>query len=406
MRVAEAGDGVAPGMNGIWLGILAYRWVVLAWMTAQAAILWTGFRAPELVTVALVGTIVWNVWFTLTKAWERPVERAIDFGLAFALLPISGMVMEEGTAGSGFPFFATAYPAASALTVGAGSGVAAGLGAGAALSAGLVLSRLTNHIAVRDLSSDEWAGIVNGAVYYMAAGGAAGVVSRVLARSEADRARALSEATAAREREARMAERHALSAEIHDSVLHSLAAVVKRGRELASEATIRPADVGALVELAEEQRQELSELIQRPREDPPPGCVSIRTPLHAAAFGMEGLPVSISVAGRCWVPARFVDPVSAAVRQALDNAVRHARAKTLTVFAEERADGVAISVRDDGVGFEYDEGRLAQEGKMGMLGSMKGRVESIGGRMHVETAPGRGTEIEFLVPCEIGRSDG
>jgi signal transduction histidine kinase len=71
------------------------------------------------------------------------------------------------------------------------------------------------------------------------------------------------------------------------------------------------------------------------------------------------------------------------------------------VFAEAEHGWVTISLRDDGRGFDYDEDRLRADGKVGMLKSMKGRVEELGGRMRVETAPGEGTEIEFRVP--VGR---
>src|SRR6266545_4376142 len=165
---------VAPGMKGAWLGILAYRWVALTWMVAQALIVWSRFRSPHIAAIALLVTVTWNAGFTLTRACERPLERGIDLGLAFVLLATSGFVMDEGTAGHGSPFFATAYPAAAALTVGAGSGVGAGLGAGAALSVALLLSRLANHIALRDLTPDDWINLVNGSIYFLAAGGAAG----------------------------------------------------------------------------------------------------------------------------------------------------------------------------------------------------------------------------------------
>jgi signal transduction histidine kinase len=59
---------------------------------------------------------------------------------------------------------------------------------------------------------------------------------------------------------------------------------------------------------------------------------------------------------------------------------------------------VTVSVRDDGVGFVYDEEQLSRDGKAGMLKSMKGRAEELGGRMTVDTRPGKGTEIEFKVP--------
>jgi signal transduction histidine kinase len=397
---------VAPGMKGAWLGILAYRWVALTWMVAQALIVWTDFRSPYIAAIALLVTVAWNAWFTLTRAWERPLERGIDLGLAFALLAISGFVMDEGTAGHGSPFFATAYPAAAALTVGAGSGVGAGLGAGAALSVALLLSRLANHISLRELTPDDWINLVNGAIYFLAAGGAAGVVSRVLARAEVERGRAVSEAAVARERAVRIAEREALGREIHDSVLQALALVGKRGRELASSPIVPPAEVRALVELAIEQERELRALLGETPEEPPPGTVALRTVLRAAAFGIEGVSFTVNAAGTCWMPAQGVEALSGAVRQALDNVIRHARASSVTVFAEEHDGDILVSVRDDGLGFQYDEERLAREGKMGMLRSMKGRIEAMGGRMRVLSAPGRGTEIEFRVPLSVGASDG
>ncbi len=58
-----------------------------------------------------------------------------------------------------------------------------------------------------------------------------------------------------------------------------------------------------------------------------------------------------------------------------------------------------VSVRDDGCGFIYSEEQLRAEGKVGMLGSMKGRIEDLGGKMKVHTAPGAGTEVEFRVPA-------
>ena len=58
-----------------------------------------------------------------------------------------------------------------------------------------------------------------------------------------------------------------------------------------------------------------------------------------------------------------------------------------------------MTVRDDGRGFDYDEGRLRDEGKAGMLKSMKGRVEELGGRMIVTSSIDNGTEIELRVPA-------
>ena len=63
---------------------------------------------------------------------------------------------------------------------------------------------------------------------------------------------------------------------------------------------------------------------------------------------------------------------------------------------------VVVSIRDDGVGFDYDEETLRREGRLGVLRSMKGRIEELGGSMSVHSAPGRGTEIEFHLPVAEG----
>jgi signal transduction histidine kinase len=68
------------------------------------------------------------------------------------------------------------------------------------------------------------------------------------------------------------------------------------------------------------------------------------------------------------------------------------------VFADCDRGEVIVTVRDDGAGFTYNEAALVARGKIGLLKSMKGRVEQLGGAMRVDTSPGGGTEIEFRVP--------
>ena len=114
---------------------------------------------------------------------------------------------------------------------------------------------------------------------------------------------------------------------------------------------------------------------------------------------MDGVPVTVSAVGPMWMPRSRAEELAAAVRQALENVARHAEASRAVVFADLEDEEITVSVRDDGVGFEYDEARLQQAGKAGMLKSMKGRAEELGGRMEVTSSPGNGTEIEFRVPA-------
>ena len=198
-----------------------------------------------------------------------------------------------------------------------------------------------------------------------------------------------------------MAERDALGRKIHDSVLQALALVSKRGKELGARPTVSGEEVGDLVELAGRQEQALRELLSERPEEPIPGMVSLRTVLRSAAFGIDELPVSVATAGSVWFPAGDVEELSGAIRQALDNVVRHAGATRATVFAEEASGEIVVSIRDDGLGFDYDEERLAREGKFGMLKSIKGRIEALGGEVRVHSAPGRGTEVELRLPVSM-----
>jgi signal transduction histidine kinase len=389
-----------PGRKGLWLGILAYRWVSFAWMTILAYLSRADFIHGELAWTVLGLTAAWNVWLTLTGGWERPLVRWIDLANSFGLLVVSGLVVtERGVELGKAPFFATAYPASSALTVGAGGGVGAGLVGGAVLSVGLALSRQVNGSPIVGLSGDEWADLVNGMVYFLSAGGAAGLVSRILGRSGEELRQANEQALVQRERAARLAERESFGRRIHDSVLQTLALVNKRARELGSREDVAGREVLDLAEMAEQQERALRALLQAVPEDAPRGQVSLRTILEASAFGVSGAPVTVNPVGTIWLPADQVEELSAAVRQALENAAAHARASRVVVYAERDDAGIVVSIRDDGIGFEYDEEALRREGKLGILKSMKGRIEELGGRMIVHSAAGQGTEIEFRVPA-------
>ena len=135
----------------------------------------------------------------------------------------------------------------------------------------------------------------------------------------------------------------------------------------------------------------------------PAGAASLRAALEALAGAERALPVTAGATGALWLPARQVEELSAAVRQALDNVVEHAGASRVALFAEEDGGAVVLTVRDDGRGFAYDERRLLAEGKIGLAKSVKGRVEQLGGSMLVTSRPGAGTEIELRVPTTTTR---
>jgi PAS domain S-box-containing protein len=86
------------------------------------------------------------------------------------------------------------------------------------------------------------------------------------------------------------------------------------------------------------------------------------------------------------------------VAEAVANAAKHAHARHLEVHLDDHADGALVSVRDDGVGFDYPQALRSQvPGHLG-LATMRERAEIAGGWLSVDTSPGSGTVVGFWVP--------
>jgi signal transduction histidine kinase len=82
-------------------------------------------------------------------------------------------------------------------------------------------------------------------------------------------------------------------------------------------------------------------------------------------------------------------------KEALNNAVKHARATTVTVTLGYEAGQLHVSIQDDGCGFSpNDQQALASHG----LQNMRQRVADIGGQMTLESKPQGGSRICFSVP--------
>jgi signal transduction histidine kinase len=88
-------------------------------------------------------------------------------------------------------------------------------------------------------------------------------------------------------------------------------------------------------------------------------------------------------------------------QEGLRNVVRHARASSVEVSLENAGGGVRLTIRDDGAGFDSSGGR---NGNGLGLASMRERVELIGGKIDIRSAPGRGTTIDVWAPLGAERS--
>lgn len=379
-------------------GALVFRWVWLVWMTGLTAMGQGEMARPWLAWVSIGAAVVWTLWLTLARSSWNTGVLAFDVALCVWLIGASAFVVEENQIIQGRPFFATGYPLSAPLLWGALRGPVTGAITAGVLGVAHLLTRPLNGIPLADLSPGQVQNVTGAILNYFVGGVAVGLVARLLQRSAQAVKAANEETVTERELRARLAERESLARTIHDSVLQSLALIHKRGKELSARSSIDPADVAGLADIAGKQQEELRSLILREPEPAPTGRASLREALEVTGRDVEGIKVNVSATGPLWYSTNVVTEIHAAVKQAVENAARHSGAAHVTVFAEEDGEVLAVTVRDSGVGFDYNEKALAADGKVGIVKSMKGRIEDLGGEMRVVSAPGAGTEIEFKVP--------
>jgi len=86
-------------------------------------------------------------------------------------------------------------------------------------------------------------------------------------------------------------------------------------------------------------------------------------------------------------------------QEALTNVVRHADATRVHVSLGVHDNAAFVAVRDNGRGFQEPVTTSADAERQGLgLRGMRERVTALGGQMHVESEPGRGTAIKVTVP--------
>jgi len=82
------------------------------------------------------------------------------------------------------------------------------------------------------------------------------------------------------------------------------------------------------------------------------------------------------------------------IKEALNNALKHAAASHVTLQAELDSRSLLITVQDDGKGFEANTSTTENIGHNG-LPNMRQRIKNLGGQLEIESRPGAGTTIRI-----------
>ncbi|MGH3239950.1 MAG: ATP-binding protein [Spirillospora sp.] len=180
----------------------------------------------------------------------------------------------------------------------------------------------------------------------------------------------------------RSQERAELAAHIHDSVLHTLTLIQRNAH-----------DTREVQRLARSQERTLRTWLYQPRADPDQTFAAAIREVAGEVEDDHGVPIEIVCVGDTALDERLGAALQAA-REAMVNAAKYAEASSVSVYAEVEGDEVAIFVRDRGKGFDLDR---VPDDRMGVRGSIIGRMERNGGKATVRTAPGEGTEVRLEI---------
>jgi nitrate/nitrite-specific signal transduction histidine kinase len=200
-------------------------------------------------------------------------------------------------------------------------------------------------------------------------------------------------------------ERNRLARELHDSVtqlLYSITLFAEWARRLVRDDEPDQAQ-SCLDQLGETAQQALREMRLLVFELRPPaleqeGLVgALRERLEAVEERL-GVDTRLLVDGAVELPALLEEGLYRIAQEALNNALKHAAATSVTVRVYAEGERVQLEIADNGKGFDPDQARA--EGGLGLV-SMQERAHDLGGSLSIVSTPGQGATVK--VDAEVGQ---
>jgi signal transduction histidine kinase len=356
--------------RSVLAGVAVFRVVAFAWLVSVVALTWGDVARPWLAVTLCV--MVLAVTLVLTVAAVRspdsllhPLPVLIELAAGLTLVIAGGWVYARG---HHFVSGNVIWPICGVLSAGVVLGPLIAAAAGGVFGIAHMLDAVA-HDPAGLYRGRVIQGLSTGILYGLA-GAVTGEITLLLRK--------------AREETAMARAREEVARTLHDGVLQTLVALQRSN------------DATQMARMAREQERELRAFLQGEPRSPPGDLRLTLTSLGERFEDMFGGHVEVVVTDD--VP-RLPDPklraLIGAVSEALTNAGKHGAAGRVTVFIEPaETSGVACWVKDDGGGFDTE---TIPEG-LGIRRSIRERINDVGGRVEILTAPGAGTEVFLWLP--------
>jgi signal transduction histidine kinase/ligand-binding sensor domain-containing protein len=171
------------------------------------------------------------------------------------------------------------------------------------------------------------------------------------------------------------------------------------------------AHLGQISDTARELTRTVDEIVWavNPRQDTLDGLVTYSCQFAQEYLTMAGIQCRLDVPDRLPVVTLTADirhNLFLAVKEALNNVVKHAAAREVWLRLIHDHGSVTLVIEDDGCGFDVpaEDGRTEARTASGQgLDNLASRLATIGGRCSISSAPGRGTRIELSVDIHQGQ---
>ena len=206
-------------------------------------------------------------------------------------------------------------------------------------------------------------------------------------------------------------ERRVISRELHDDVGQTLFALTIGLHRLKKEAGVGDSELVAeclaAAQSAIEKLRELAHELRPPQLDQL-GLDEALGWLAQRQRAATGVDIRCQFAGleERRAPRALEGVCYRIVQEALSNATRHARPKSVLIGVVLGDRLLEVTVSDDGTGFDPGDARrrAAASGSMGLVG-MEERAQLAGGRLKLRSVAGAGTVVSAVFPVEPARTE-
>jgi signal transduction histidine kinase len=372
----------ASAEQAIAVGLLTVRVVHLLQGVVCLATGWKAYRRPRLALVLLLASGAEATWLA-RRAWSKrsfsdPELAWIDTGFGIGGLCVMAAATQPDDRTAWLNWMCPLTFGTTAAATVAIEGTASG--AVPVLLAGVYLVTVRGNIrsggsqlATAAANATSYAG------FYVAARGFGGRLRSDSVKIEKARNETLIE----RERLSAERQRNLEHRLLHDSALQTLELI----------ASAEHVDL----QLVRSQARREATLLRRAISGHPEGNSDLVTGLQELAdlFTRDGLRIElVLVDTNVEVRQVAVEALLGALRESLTNVSKHAGVPSAVVNLSCADDGVRLTVRDHGQGF--DPTGVTQG--FGTKNSIVARIEDIGGTAMISSAPDRGTKVTMWVP--------